>query len=241
MDSAPLLSLQDTSRRILDIALRRQRAKLKHVTVYSHDELAQRIKSLLFGSGWRVIQPSQLGPRAMSKWPEERHMKGVVGWLKRNGCQDAKDLIAGPCEALAIFGSRIVSELMCTLKPDDKLADTLHDHVVHRLDNMSANKAAEVIFGALSQARWRQGINQWCTFSGGSMETDSIHDYLYGTSKADDNIRHAAEIAMQTGTLSTIPWYLIAYIFDKDELGEWHMRNGKEETAQHSVHAEIKI
>jgi hypothetical protein len=225
-------------RDILDLALRRERRKLSHDTVYSHAEIIGYLKRLL--PEWEVQHPSQLGDGVMVNWPGEDQMQGVVDWLTKKGCTDPPDLLAGACESLTIYGNALIRQALRlpTVKASDNLADIVHARVVGRLKAMQVHEAAEVIFGNISRNQWKTGINLWCESLGLEATSPGVVpiDYLYGSPAADETIRRAAVLAVRTGTASTIPLYVLTYIFDGDELNEKDMRVKDYETAQYSCH-----
>jgi hypothetical protein len=230
---------------LLRLALQRERKKLNLVTVYSHDEIKRDVQHAInknINGGnlkWSVQSPpskSDPDPDALSSWwPPEEQAKRITTWMKTNGCLDPEDVINGACEPLAIYASRIASDMLIkqTTRPDKINSKSIHEAAAAALMKKKGNEDAQAVFGELAQRNWKKGPELWGLTKGSLLE-----NYLYGTDEAKGKVHSAAKAATQDKSTITIPLYILTYIFDEDELNPEDMKckGPKFESAQYSVH-----
>jgi len=248
-------------RPLVELALSRTRARCQHLTEYSHAPLADWVCRAL-GDGWEVHAPTSFDDSPAAAWPGEAHAASAARALRavlpRPLRLAAEDMLEGHCEQMAAALTRAAAELWAD---DDTaaraahraatLADEAQAVLRARLLGRSAAAATELVFGAQRRAGWRAGPELWraampelCPVElcpAGLDELAHTHGFAYGAAEAAERLRAAGARAARGGGRLALPLYVIAYIFDADELPDAELGCAEDETldetAQYSVHA----
>ena len=243
---------------ILPLAVDRIRRRCAHATVYTHDELRAWLSAAL-PAGWTVRTPSVLEAAFSASWPsvevaeqEPEKKKGkkkrrtrekserdvAEQWLRDNGCVDPANLIDGACEPLALFLSNEVKSLLLSNMAPDLVVDYAHGSALRRI--RADTNAPQRMFGCGFTRGFQGGHATWTPAVWGDQYGDDLSPYLYGGIDVQARIGAIAASASDADSPSphvvTMPLYVLAYIWDGDELDEHAMLTGTEETAQYSCH-----
>ena len=179
-----------------------------------------------------------------AQWPPAAQVDAALKWLEFHGCPNSKDLLDGHCEPLACYASSVACEQLRglhTASKLDRVAATLvptsvHGIAIERLKESGLPESMDAVFGFLRRHRWTKNVPPagppWnCPSS------SQFKDFLFGTCEARSRIKAAAAAAQADGVIRSIPLYVLAYIFDNDELTDSELNmDHAPETAQYSCH-----
>lgn len=233
-ESTPSHAEQEDLSRTIQWSLDRVRRQCIHATEYTHDGVRVWLVESL--PGWRVHVPPVLGKDALYEaWPAGSQLRGVKKWLVELGCRDPEDLVNGACEPLALYLSQVVEELVDAGGVDGALLlESAHRRAVTSLRVMGPKRATATVFGngfAAGSGSWTPGV--W----GGHFSDSAIGDLLYGTEACRDHIRALVHRILEDRVrVARMPFYILNYIWDQDELTREEMAETDSETAQYSCH-----
>jgi len=209
-------------------ALSRKRQRCGVATTYTHASLVPWIQSALADdTPWEVVVPvlneeEKKNYPPISEWPPKRNRRHVEDWLRDAGCDTPSDLVDGACEPLAVYLSNSIKtdldkKNFIDLNRSMQTAKT-------KLDGLRPAEAAAIVF---EKCKKKVAPIVW-----GDHVNGTHMDYLFGNEAAKKQILDARN----ANSTTSIPLYILNYIFDGDELTDKQLAKGKKETAQYSCH-----
>lgn len=221
-------SMLQTIVNLLDDSINRKRQRCDYETAFSHEIIKQWFEGFIEAENWTIVIPKYNSRKckAVSHWPNKIHSKSVLSWLTKQKCTDAKDLLDGACEPLALYlsvsiHSDIQRETFVDLNYSQRSA-------LQQLENMRPFEATRTIFQHYINPRTR-GPHFWnSTFQGSSHA-----DFLFGSEALKLKV---TSVIKQDSAILYLPLYIISYLFDNDELTEEDLSRSTEESAQYSCH-----
>ena len=229
---------QDKKRnRIFEQALQRRRKKVSVTTVYTFTEIQEYLRQKL-PKGWTVEVPSPLAEKSLSHYfpdgmPDPKAARDVItGYLQEKGCNEPGDLLDGACEPLALLSRDHALRLIAEGVAPDVIPNRLHDTSVRSLDAEGFRESAALVFARLARNKWVKGPSLWDLPASFGKKLQ-LKDFLYGTSTLD---KHLQMLVHGEHPCACIPMYILAYVFDADELSPADMLVTDFESGQYSVH-----
>lgn len=221
-------SMLQTIVNLLDDSINRKRQRCDYETAFSHEIIKQWFEGFIEAENWTIVIPKYNSRKckAVSHWPNKIHSKSVLSWLTKQKCTDAKDLLDGACEPLALYLSvSIHSDIQRETFVDLNYSQ---GSALQQLENMRPFEATRTIFQHYINPRTR-GPHFWnSTFQGSSHA-----DFLFGSEALKLKV---TSVIKQDSAILYLPLYIISYLFDNDELTEEDLSRSTEESAQYSCH-----
>jgi hypothetical protein len=169
---------------------------------------------------------------------------GFLSSLLKCSLEDALDIYMGHCETCAVFCTQRVKEAC-----ENNIADPhihAYENAVKELSSMGFEASATILFEAERRAREigskEKTMPMWAPLSppvskwGDKDKGRELIDWTAGALGFSERLQGiGAEAAAQGGTVTSLPCYVLNYIFDLDELEEADMALPIE-TALFSLH-----
>eukprot|EP00040_Diaphanoeca_grandis_P019289 m.101792 g.101792 ORF g.101792 m.101792 type:complete len:318 (-) comp27351_c0_seq1:11-964(-) len=234
--------------KVVGLGRDRRRRRCTHTTVFNHDNLCKEIHLAL--PDWMVIAPPE-GVTAPSGFPLENSLEAQEALRDflppTNETRDYEDMLEGHCETVAAALSlTLVEYLQTTKKTKDVpvgILKTAYDTMATKLETSEVASQIEQLFKpaacAVGKERWRM----WETLMGSPViinrQSDFLLQHTIGGSPSWKKLVQAFVARCRKEKLSTcaLPMYVMAYIWDGDELTNKELNIEGVETAQYSIHA----
>lgn len=228
---------------LMALACSRKRERLHTLTTFTHANLEEFLAASL-GHGWRVVGPPPAGvssfPQAAGEDPTPE--MGFLSTFLKCSVEDALDTWNGHCETCAVFCTQRVLDL-CESTPNPHIH--AYEGAVKELSSMGFEASATLLFEAEKRAREsgseQKTLPMWGPLSPpvkkwGEDGGKGLIDWTAGAPGFSVRLQGiGAEAAAQGGTMTSLPCYVLNYIYDGDELEEEDMALPIE-TALFSLH-----
>jgi hypothetical protein len=184
---------------------------------------------------WTIIIPgASCSTFALSDWPAIGITRNKVKrWLEEKNHHKPDDLIDGACEPLAYYLSSSISNLNLSSplevaeEPESRyLSPNIYKQTKDILDQLEPRLAAEVIFGNYIKQE-TQSPQFWHETFGRSYK-----NFLFGHPFAKKRLLEI--VASGNSTKVIIPFYVLCYLFNTNELTNFALKNTTVQVQEHN-------